>query len=73
VYTLKINNDSTFELTQKYTDVSPRCKGKWTILSEDSIRLKCFDEDNMINQISTGYMEEREKTVIILTSKKTSF
>ncbi|WP_118953534.1 hypothetical protein [Taibaiella helva] len=70
-YTLTINSDSTFEYRIKGGHIphsGSQCKGKWT-QSEDTIYLKCFDED-FPSPIASGYMVERERKAILLKSDK---
>lgn len=70
-YELVINSsDSTFELTERHLETKAKCNGKWTILLKDSIRLNCFPDTNIVNQMSTGYMWERERSIVVLNSKK---
>jgi len=62
-YSLILNTDSSFTLTQKYFEVISNCKGKWQLKLKDTILLKCFDE-NLSPQLSSGYMAERQRQVI---------
>jgi hypothetical protein len=70
IYELRLRSDSTFLLTQQNLDVSQSCEGKWNCLSNDTILLRCFDEKDLITQLSSGYMPERENKVVVLSSKK---
>jgi len=62
-------NDSSFILTQKYFEVNSTCKGKWKYLSNDTILLKCDDED-LSAKLQSGYMTERERKVVVLSKNK---
>lgn len=68
-YSLILKNDSTFIYKQQDLDVLRLCSGKWHYLNQDTILIQC-DEENTLQQISTGYMQEREKKVIIVSQKK---
>ena len=68
-YELNLNNDSSFALTQKYFEVNSTCRGKWQYLSNDTILLKC-DEEDLSAKLQTGYMSEREKKIIVLNKHK---
>jgi hypothetical protein len=68
---LILRKDSTFSFTDQWFEINQKCKGKWSLLSKDTIILKCFDEGNsVINLITMGYMTERERRVIILARNK---
>jgi len=68
-YSLVLNKDSSFSLTQKYFEVNSSCKGKWQYLSADTILLKCNEED-LSAKLQSGYMSEREKKVFVVSKKK---
>ncbi|WP_207515617.1 hypothetical protein [Longitalea luteola] len=68
-YSLLLNKDSSFALTQKYLEVYSTCKGKWQYLSTDTILLMCDDEDLSV-KLQSGYMTERKKRVILVTKSK---
>ncbi len=70
VYELKLRDDSTFLLKQRYMDASPTCEGKWSLLSADTIFLKCFEEKDTFAQLNAGYMQRRENKIVILSPKK---
>nr|PZN51555.1 MAG: hypothetical protein DIU61_13110 [Bacteroidota bacterium] len=67
-YSLTINQDSTFSLVTQSIYARSGCKGKWK-LSGDTLLLHCADEP-FPAQIASGYMNEREKKVIILNEKR---
>lgn len=69
-YSLNLNKDSSFILTQKYFEVNSTCRGKWQNLSADTILLKCDVEEDIIAKLQSGYMTEREKKVIVMSKNK---
>jgi len=69
LYSLTLNNDSSFTFTKKFFEVNSTCQGRWQQASKDTLLLKCSDED-LSGKLQSGYMSEREKKVIILNSKK---
>jgi hypothetical protein len=68
-YDLRLNNDSSFVLTEKYFEVNSTCQGKWQYLSTDTILLKCGEED-LSAKLQSGYMSDREKKLIVLNNNK---
>lgn len=68
-YTLKLSEDGTFSLTQKYTDVNSSCDGTWKKVDDDTLLLTCSPA-KFPEQIQGGYMSEREKTVEVINSRK---
>lgn len=69
-YTLKLNRDSTFFLSMKYQDAMPQCYGKWQYLGQDTLLLKCNELKNISETLSSGYMANREKKVLIIGRNK---
>lgn len=68
-YTLILRKDSTFELTKRYPDVNAKCKGKWTYV-KNTVLLECYEENDALSQISTGYLVERKQEFFVLNSNK---
>lgn len=68
-YSLILKIDYTFVYKQQDLEVLRLCYGKWHYINQDTIRIQC-DEENTQQQLSTGYMPEREKDVIIVNQKK---
>lgn len=68
-YDLTLNKDSSFTLTQKYFEVNSSCHGKWQLLSNDTIWLKC-EQEGLSEQLQSGYMSEREKKLLFLSKNK---
>jgi hypothetical protein len=66
---LLINSDSSFVLTQSSFETVSKCKGQFTFIAKDTLLLKCFDE-NFPAQISSGYINDRIKKVVILKGNK---
>lgn len=69
-YSLNLNKDNSFILTQKYFEVNSTCNGKWQNLSADTILLKCDVEEDITAKLQSGYMTEREKKVLVLSKNK---
>ena len=68
-YSLILQNDYKFIYKQQDLEVLRLCYGKWHYINQNTIRIQC-DEENTLQQLSTGYMIEREKDVIIVNHKK---
>lgn len=68
-YSLVLKNDYTFTYKQHDLDVCRLCSGKWHYLDQDTILIQC-SEENLLQQISVGYMQEREMKVIIISKNK---
>jgi len=68
-YILILNNDSSFIYTEKYREGSPRCEGKWQFISKDTLLLKC-GKATFTEALSSGYLAEREKKVIVVNKNK---
>src|SRR5258706_5870383 len=62
-YSLMISGDSTFTLETQSIHARSGCKGGWK-LHGDTLLLKC-NEEPFPAQIASGYMNEREKRVIV--------
>ncbi|MGV0755926.1 hypothetical protein [Empedobacter brevis] len=71
-YDLTLNNNKTFIFKQKVQDARPECNGTW-ILSNDTIFLKCAEEKNIGIKLSSGYMNQREYTLKIISNHKLNF
>lgn len=70
-YTLNINNDSTFSLITQSIYARSGCTGKWE-LKKDTLILKCSEEP-FPAQISSGYMNDREKRIRVLSRNKIKY
>lgn len=69
-YTLRLNADSTFSLSQNFFEAAPHCDGKWQRLSKNTILLRCSGVKDVAELLSNGYMSEREKRIIVLSGNK---
>jgi len=69
VISLTLHKDSVFILSDKWFEINSTCTGKWFVVSKDTIVLRCFDE-KFPAQISSGYLNEREKKIIVLGKNK---
>lgn len=67
-YLLNIQPDS-FSLNLKGQDYNTLCSGSW-LKKEDTIFLKCKEEKDIGILLSSGYMNQREYTVKILSINK---
>lgn len=67
-YTLTINEDNTFNLVNQSVYARSGCNGTWK-LTGDTLLLQCGEEP-FPAQIASGYMNERERKVIVLSEKK---
>jgi hypothetical protein len=68
-YTLHLNKDSTFVLTQKYFEVNASCNGKWKITESNEIMLEC-KEATLFEQLQSGYISNRIMSLKIIKPKK---
>lgn len=68
-YILILNNDSSFTFTERYHEGRSSCQGKWLFISKDTLLLKC-GEASLSEMLQRGYMEEREKKVILISTNK---
>lgn len=66
---LTLNKDSTFVLTIQDLEVTKKCKGSWQHISQDIVLLVCENEE-VHNQLSSGYMKERRVELKILQKNK---
>ncbi|MGH1520604.1 hypothetical protein [Chryseobacterium sp. JK1] len=71
LYTLNLNSDNTFLLSEKYYEGNPSCKGNWAI-KNDTITFKCYEEE-IFAQITLGYMNKRVFNMVILNREKLKF
>jgi len=68
-YTLNLNKDSTFILTQKYFEVNAKCSGKWKVNKNQEVLLEC-SEVPIIEQLQSGYLSDRKIKLQILKNNK---
>lgn len=71
---LIIKSDSSFNYGMEYFDVTTSCTGKWKFISTDTIVLKCGDEDNIVEKLTSGYIggKEMKVTKIVKTKLKST-
>lgn len=67
---LILNNDSTFQLTFYGGRYNPTCSGKWRFLNSKTIRLVCFNDENPLAPVTSGYMSLRIRDVKIIDSNR---
>lgn len=67
-YKLKIQPNS-FSLNFKGQDYNPECTGSW-LKNGDTLFLKCKEENNIDILLSSGYMNQREYCIKILSRNK---
>ncbi len=70
-YSLTINNDSTFSLITQSIHARSGCAGKWELI-KDTLVLRC-NEESFPAQISSGYMNEREKRIRVINRNKIKY
>lgn len=68
-YSLVLEADSTFLLEQQNLDVVTKCQGIWYQVSKDTVLLKCGREASS-RFLSSGYMEDREKKIVLVNKNK---
>lgn len=67
-YALELRQDGTFSWNEAVAEFEPRCKGKWKLISEKMIQLKC-DSADIGEVLSSSYLNEQEKTLIVKGKK----
>ena len=69
-YTLELNTDSTFKLYINLFEGSSQCIGKWKILDSIFIMLKCNEDTNPYEMLSSGYMSQKEYKLQIISKNR---
>jgi len=69
-YSLSLNSDSTFSLMLRHLDVSSRCNGRWQYIRNDSILLRCYEEKDAAQLLSSGYMYDRVRTITLVNRNR---
>lgn len=72
-YSLLLNANNTFMLETKYQDANPTCVGKWKKTNDNEIQLMCNDTESPTEMLSSGYMNEREHKIEIISKNKIKF
>lgn len=68
-YILVLQEDNTFNFEQKIHDANPKCNGRWYIKT-DSLILICDTSTRLDELLSNAYMNKREYSLKILSTKK---
>ena len=68
-YSLSIDRNHIFLLTEQVYEGKSTCRGRWRFLSKDTILLECFKSDTL-SILQGGYMSERNQKVIILDHQR---
>jgi len=71
--TLDLKSDNTFELIINTSEGRPQCKGKWEMINNKFILLKCNDDNNPYETISNIYMSQKEHKVQILGKNRLKY
>ena len=72
LYTLVLNEDSTFIFSIKTQDGNPKCHGNWEITDNQFLILKC-EEADMFEALTNGYMSQREHIIQIINKNKLKY
>lgn len=72
-YSLTLKKDNTFSLSMRYQDANPTCIGKWKKSDDFVISLYCDDVEDTTEMLSSGYMNEKEHKVQIISKNKLKF
>jgi hypothetical protein len=72
-YTLELRTDSTFVLIINTAAGSPSCKGKWEIVDNVFVLLKCDEDVNSDAVLSSGYMAQKEHKLRIINKNKIEY
>ena len=69
--TLDLEEDGRFIFIQNNMGVIRTCTGKWELVSEGKLKLKCDDQSTDVGKVlSSGYMESLEEEVTIQGNRK---
>ncbi len=72
-YTLELNSDSTFTLLINTAAGKPQCSGVWEIVDNEFILLKCGEDADSYEMLSSGYMSQKEHKLQILNKNKIKY
>lgn len=72
-YTLKLHTDSTFKLLINTAGGNPQCTGKWEIVDNVFIMLKCSEDANPYEMLSSGYMSQKEHKLQVISKNKIKY
>ena len=72
-YTLELNTDSTFKLIINTAAGNPQCTGKWKFMDNEFVMLKCNEDTNPYEMLSSGYMSEKEHKLQVIGKNKIKY
>jgi hypothetical protein len=72
-YTLILNSDSTFSFHIIVKDGQPQCNGKWELVEDEFILLKCGEDANPFEMLSNHYMSQKEHKLQVLNKNKIKY
>lgn len=72
-YTLTLNPDNTFTFVIKVQDAQPQCNGTWEMVDNEFILLKCGEDANPYEMLSSGYMSEKEHKLQVINKNKIKY
>lgn len=71
---LELKPDSTFYLVYSFPKfcgmTGSRCNGKWKFISSNQIELSCLSSNELLEQITVGYMKKRTDTIFIKNKRQ---
>ncbi len=71
-YQLELKSEDEFSLTKNYASMTSGCKGKWMLLSADSILLKC-DDSKLEEELFRGYIKRKELVAVVKDATELKF
>jgi len=72
-YMLSLNSDSTFTLVENHFEAKPQCDGKWILKDDKFIVLTCYPAKGTIEIISSGYISQRQQTLVVLSTSRLKY
>ncbi len=72
-YKLELNSDRTFVFIIKVQDGQPKCNGKWEIIDNEFIVLKCNEITDVAETLTNAYMSKREHKLTIINKNKIKY
>ncbi len=72
-YRVKLKTDSTFFLIVGTAAGKPQCQGKWKIVDNEFIYLRCAEMRDVAEALTSGYMSQREHKLRILSKNKIKY
>jgi hypothetical protein len=68
-----LNPDSTFSIVIQVQDAQPQCNGTWEMIDREFILLKCSEDANPYEMLSSGYMNQKENKLQVINRNKIKF